>query len=143
MGEARFLEKIRTIGLAPTKARNILKMATILKERHQGEVPHHREDLEALPGVGRKTAKVVLGEIFKEPVLAVDTHVFRVTQRLGFHNAVNADKCELALMPLIPASELPKAHHLFILHGRRTCLARSPRCDQCVLNSICPSAFKN
>ena len=138
-GEQKFLEKIRHIGLAPTKARNVLKLSKIIVNEHNGEVPHSREDLESLPGVGRKTANVILAEVFGEPTLAVDTHVFRVSRRLGLHDANTADKCEQQILKVIPKRFLPKAHHLLILHGRYTCKARQPQCEDCHLLNICPS----
>lgn len=137
-GEQGFLQRIRRIGLAPTKARNILKLCGQLKELHHGEVPHSREALEALPGVGRKTANVVLAEIFHEPTLAVDTHVFRVGRRLGWHKATTPEKAEIALLKAIPESYLPRAHHWLILHGRYHCTARAPKCDTCIIADLCP-----
>ena len=141
MGEAGFLEKIRRIGLAPTKAKNVLKLTAILKEKFGSEIPRSRVDLEALPGVGRKTANVILGEIFREPTLAVDTHVFRVTRRMGLHNESTPEKSEHILLSLIEPHWLPDAHHWFILHGRYLCTARSPQCDQCPLADICPKVM--
>jgi endonuclease-3 len=102
-------------------------------------VPDRREDLEALPGVGRKTANVILGEIFGQPTLAVDTHVFRVGARLGLHQAKTPEKAEVELLEVIKKKHLPKAHHWFILHGRYTCRAKRPDCGNCVLRDICPS----
>lgn len=139
-GEEGFLQKIRSIGLAPTKAKNVNKLTNILLENYQGRVPATREELEALPGVGRKTANVILGELHRHPTLAVDTHVFRVTQRLGLHNEKTAEKAELVLLDLVPPSYLPDAHHWFILLGRYVCKARVPECERCVLNQICPSS---
>lgn len=138
MGEAAFLEKIRSIGLAPTKARNVLRLAKILMEKFHGQVPRTREDLEALPGVGRKTANVVLGEIWREPTLAVDTHVFRVSRRLGLHNEKTPEKCEQVLLSVIDPQDLPRGHHWLILHGRYTCKAQSPLCSSCVVAALCP-----
>jgi endonuclease-3 len=137
LGEAGFLEKIRKIGLAPTKAKNVLKLTKIIHETYQGEIPTTREELEALPGVGRKTANVILGEIFREPTIAVDTHVFRVTARLGLHKEKTPEKSELVLLKIIDPKWLPMAHHWFILHGRYTCLARGPKCGECPLRDIC------
>lgn len=139
-GEQGFLERIRSIGLAPTKAKNVAKLTAMLKEKYHGNVPDTREELEALPGVGRKTANVILGELHRHPTLAVDTHVFRVTQRLGLHNEKNAEKAELVLLDLVPPSYLPDAHHWFILLGRYVCKARVPECERCVLNQLCPSS---
>jgi endonuclease-3 len=142
MGEKGFLEKIRRIGLAPTKAKNSVKLSQIIKDKFNGEIPTTREDLESLPGVGRKTASVILGEIFREPTLAVDTHVFRVTRRLGLHKNPTPEKAEQKLLSVINPKWLPMAHHWFILHGRYTCLARGPKCDLCTLNDLCTSKDK-
>jgi endonuclease-3 len=139
-GEGKLLEKIRSIGLAPTKAKNVIKLSQRLIDQHGGQVPNHREALEDLPGVGRKTANVILGELFGEPTLAVDTHVFRVTARLGFHQEKTPEKAEQALLKILPKNVLPKAHHWFILHGRYVCKAQSPQCVSCPLNDICPSS---
>lgn len=139
LGVDGFLSKIRSIGLAPTKSKNVLRLSEILLEKHKGEVPSTRDELEALPGVGRKTANVILGEIFREPTLAVDTHVFRVSARLGLQNENSAEKAELELLKVVDRSLLPAGHHHFILHGRYTCKAKSPLCDECVLKDICPS----
>lgn len=138
-GEAGLLERIRSIGLAPTKAKNVHRLTHILKCQHEGQVPSLREELEALPGVGRKTANVVLGELFRHPTLAVDTHVFRVGQRLGLHQEKNVEKAEQVLLKLISSSALPKGHHWFVLHGRYICKALAPHCGTCLLKDICPS----
>ncbi|MBC7658334.1 MAG: endonuclease III [Chitinophagaceae bacterium] len=139
LGIEGILARIRSIGLAPTKAKNVYNLSRILLQRFHGEVPSSREDLESLPGVGRKTANVILGEIFREPTLAVDTHVYRVTRRLGLQNESTPDKAELELLKVVDPSFLPDGHHHFILHGRYTCKALSPLCNACVLNDICPS----
>lgn len=138
-GEERFREKIKTIGLARTKAKNVVKLSQLLLEQHGGVVPSNRESLEALPGVGRKTANVILAEIFREPTLAVDTHVFRVSHRLGLQAEKTAEKAELELMKVIDKKFLPEAHHWLILHGRYICKAQSPGCTQCPLNKLCPA----
>lgn len=143
MGEPGFLAKIRRIGLAPTKSKNVLKLSKIIKESFDGHIPSTREDLESLPGVGRKTANVILGEIFKEPTIAVDTHVFRVTNRLDLHKEKSPEKAELALLKVIDPKWLPRAHHWFILHGRYVCLARNPKCVQCCLQDLCHSKDKS
>lgn len=137
MGEERFLACIRSIGLAPTKAKNVLKLSKIIHLEYHDEIPKTREQLEALPGVGRKTANVILGEIFREPTLAVDTHVFRVSQRLGFHKESSPEKAEKKLLRVVKSTWLPDAHHWFILHGRYTCLARNPKCDTCAVAKFC------
>ena len=142
LGEKGFLEKIRRIGLAPTKAKNSVKLSQIIKQKFSGKIPTTREDLESLPGVGRKTANVILGEIFKEPTLAVDTHVFRVTRRLGLHKCTSPEKAEEKLLSVIDPTWLPMAHHWFILHGRYTCTARSPQCGTCSVNDLCNSKDK-
>jgi endonuclease-3 len=139
LGESGFLKLIRRIGLAPTKAKRAVKLARIIEEEHGGKVPRTREALEALPGVGRKTASVVLAELEQAKTLAVDTHVFRVTRRLGLHDEKTAEACEAALMKVVDPKWLPAAHHWFILHGRYTCKAVKPDCDHCPLNDICPS----
>ena len=136
------LKVIQSIGLANTKAKNVFRLSLLLRERHHDQVPANREDLQALPGVGRKTANVIMAELFGEPTLAVDTHVFRVSYRLGLHDEKNADKTEEALMKLIPIKYLPRAHHWFILHGRYVCKARKPLCEKCLLIDFCPSLQK-
>lgn len=138
-GEAGILARIRQIGLAPTKAKNVYKLSQILIEDFAGEIPRSREDLEALPGVGRKTANVILGEIYGEPTLAVDTHVYRVGYRLALHREDGPPKAELALLKVIDPQYLPKLHHLFIFLGRYTCKAQKPQCDACVVADLCPT----
>ncbi len=139
LGEAGVTPFIASIGLYRNKARNLVAMSRILVEQHDGEVPLTRAELQALPGVGRKTASVVLNELEIEPAIAVDTHVFRVSHRLGLANAKTSDKVEDQLHRVVPAEWLPKAHHWLILHGRYVCTARKPNCAGCVLNDICPS----
>ena len=141
LGETGMHALIRRIGLAPTKAKRSVVLAGRILKEHGGEVPRTREELEELPGVGRKTANVVLAEIYQEPTLAVDTHVFRVTRRLGLQNAPTPEKCELELLEVIDRKWLPRAHHLFILHGRYTCKALRPACEKCPLADICPSSL--
>ena len=130
---------IRTIGLFRNKAKNLVATARILLEQHGGQVPLNRADLQALPGVGRKTASVVLNELGIEAAIAVDTHVFRVSHRLGLANAATPDKVEAQLFKVVPEPWLPKAHHWLILHGRYTCTARRPNCLTCVIADLCPS----
>lgn len=139
LGEEGVIPFIASIGLYRNKARNLIAMSRILVERHGGEVPLTRVELQALPGVGRKTASVVLNELDIEPAIAVDTHVFRVSHRLGLANAKTPDKVEDQLHRVVPAEWLPKAHHWLILHGRYVCTARKPNCAGCVLSDICPS----
>lgn len=131
---------IKEIGLYHNKAKNILATCRILVEKYEGEVPHDFAALTELPGVGRKTANVVLSNAFGIPALAVDTHVLRVSNRLGLAIGTNPDSIEKQLMSLIPREKWSHAHHLLIWHGRRTCAARNPRCQDCTLLSLCPSA---
>ena len=128
---------IKTIGLYRSKARHLMATCRILVERHGGEVPRTREDLEALPGVGRKTANVVLNVAFGEPTMAVDTHIFRVGNRTGLAPGKTPLAVELKLLQRVPAQYLKHAHHWLILHGRYVCLARKPRCWECAVASCC------
>lgn len=128
---------IATIGLANTKARNIVQMCRLLVERHGGEVPVEREALMALPGVGRKTANVVLSNAFGVPAIPVDTHVFRVANRLGLADAETVEATEQDLMRTIPRQDWADAHHWLIWHGREVCLAQRPRCGACTLRGGC------
>lgn len=139
LGEAGVTPFIASIGLYRNKAKNLVAMSRILVEQHGGEVPLTRAELQALPGVGRKTASVVLNELEIEPAIAVDTHVFRVSHRLGLANASTPDKVEDQLHRVVPVEWLAKAHHWLILHGRYVCTARKPNCAGCVLNDICPA----
>jgi endonuclease-3 len=137
LGEAGLKEHIRTIGLYNTKARNIIKACRILEEQHHGRVPADRTALEALPGVGRKTASVVLNTAFGQPTIAVDTHIFRVANRTGIAPGKTVQAVERRLLRLIPAEFRQDAHHWLILHGRYTCIARRPRCRSCVISDLC------
>jgi len=137
MGEERLKEQIRTIGLFNSKASNIIKTCAILLERHQGEVPEERSALEALPGVGRKTANVVLNTAFGHPTMAVDTHIFRVANRTRIAPGRNVLEVERILLRFIPNEFLQNAHHWLILHGRYTCVARKPRCGSCIIEDLC------
>jgi endonuclease-3 len=137
LGEARLIEHIKAIGLFRSKARHLMETCRILVERHGGAVPRTREALEALPGVGRKTANVVLNVAFGEPTMAVDTHVFRVANRTGLAPGPDALKVEQALLERVPPQYLTDAHHWLILHGRYVCLARQPRCPQCQVSTWC------
>jgi endonuclease-3 len=128
---------IKTIGLYNTKAANILKTCRILLEKHGGEVPRTRAELEALPGVGRKTANVVLNTAFGEPTIAVDTHIFRVANRTGLARGKNVLEVEKKLIKVVPSEYRLDAHHWLILHGRYTCVARKPRCGSCVIYDLC------
>lgn len=128
---------IKTIGLYKTKAKNILETAKIIHVKFKGEVPHDRLSLEALPGVGRKTANVILNTIFNEPAIAVDTHIFRISNRINIAPGENVLQVEKKLMKVTPKEFLKDAHHLLILHGRYTCTARLPKCSSCVINDLC------
>ncbi len=137
LGEKRLRECIKTIGLFNTKARNIMALSRLLLERHRGEVPREREALEELPGVGRKTANVVLNTAFGDATIAVDTHIFRVANRTGLARGKTPRKVEDRLMKLTPAEFKKDAHHWLILHGRYVCRARNPRCPDCIINDLC------
>ncbi len=128
---------IKTIGLFNSKAENVIKTCKALIEQHDGEVPNTREALEALPGVGRKTANVVLNTAFGQPAMAVDTHIFRVSNRTGIAPGKNVLEVEKRLMRLVPKEFLLDAHHWLILHGRYTCTARKPKCGACLIEDLC------
>ncbi len=137
LGEEKVRDFIKTIGLFNTKAKNVMALSRILVEEHGGEVPTSREALQALPGVGRKTANVVLNEAFGEPTIAVDTHIFRVGNRLGLAPGKTPDEVEQALERIVPPRFLKGAHHWLILHGRHVCKARRPLCEACVVYDLC------
>jgi endonuclease III len=137
LGEDRVRELIKTIGLYRTKAKNVAALSRILVERHGGKVPRTREALEALPGVGRKTANVVLNVAYGEPTMAVDTHIFRVGNRTGMATGKNPLEVEEKLMKVVPGKYMSHAHHWLILHGRYTCLARKPLCEKCIIADLC------
>jgi endonuclease III len=137
LGEARLAEAIKTIGLYRTKAKNVIALSKILIERHGGAVPEDRQALEALPGVGRKTANVVLNVAFGEPTIAVDTHIFRVCNRTNLAPGRNVLEVELKLEKVVPDHYKTNAHHWLILHGRYTCVARKPLCPTCTLSDLC------
>jgi endonuclease-3 len=139
LGEAGLTPMIASIGLYRTKAKNVIALSRILVEQYGGEVPLRRDALQALPGVGRKTASVVLNELDVEPAIAVDTHVFRVAHRLKLSNGKTPEQVEQDLMAITPESYLTRAHHWLILHGRYTCLARRPKCEACAVAEWCPS----
>lgn len=128
---------IKTIGLFNSKAENVIKTCKILMEQHYSQVPDNREALEALPGVGRKTANVVLNTAFRQPAMAVDTHIFRVSNRTGIAPGKNVVEVEKRLMRLVPREFLMDAHHWLILHGRYTCTARKPKCGACLIEDLC------
>jgi endonuclease-3 len=137
LGEDALKRYIGTIGLFHTKARNVIALCRMLLEQHDGEVPRTREALEALPGVGRKTANVVLNTAFGEPTIAVDTHIFRVANRTGLAPGKDVRAVEDKLLKLIPAEFRQDAHHWLILHGRYVCKARKPDCPRCVIRDLC------
>src|SRR5262245_37737279 len=137
LGYDKLCEYIRTIGLYRNKAKNLLETCRILVERHGGEVPRTREELEALPGVGRKTANVVLNVAFGEPTMAVDTHIFRVSNRTGLAPGKNPLQVEMKLLQRVPGHYMADAHHWLILHGRYVCTARKPLCWQCRVAPYC------
>ncbi len=137
MGEAKLQEYVKTIGLFRVKAKNVVAMSRILLEEFASEVPHTREELERLPGVGRKTANVVLNVAFGEPTMAVDTHIFRVSNRTGLAPGKDPLAVELKLLKVVPDGFRLHAHHWLILHGRYTCLARKPLCGQCIVFDEC------
>jgi endonuclease-3 len=139
LGEVGLIPYIAAIGLFRTKARNVVALSRLILERHGGEVPLQRAALEALPGVGRKTASVVLNELGAEPAIAVDTHVFRVAHRLRLSKGKTPAAVEADLMRVVPPGRRTRAHHWLILHGRYVCLARKPRCVQCLVADLCPS----
>ena len=137
LGEDRVRDLIKTIGLYRTKAKNVVELSRRLVANHGGQVPRSREALEALPGVGRKTANVVLNVAFGEPTIAVDTHIFRVGNRTGMAPGKNPLEVEMKLEQVVPAQYKRHAHHWLILHGRYTCLARKPRCEVCLIADLC------
>lgn len=137
LGEAGIAEHIKTIGLWRNKAKNVLALSQMLIDQHGGQVPRDRAALEALPGVGRKTANVVLAEAFGVPTIAVDTHVFRVANRTGLAPGKTPDQVEAGLMAITSKKHLVGAHHWLILHGRYTCTARSPKCPACPVVTLC------
>jgi endonuclease-3 len=137
LGEARVRDLIKTIGLFRTKAKNVIALSRQLVDQHGGQVPRDREALEALPGVGRKTANVVLNVAFGEPTIAVDTHIFRVGNRTGLAVGKTPFDVETKLMEVVPEKYLLHAHHWLILHGRYTCVARRPLCEKCVIADLC------
>ena len=137
LGEAKLKSYISTIGLFNGKAKNILATCALLVERHGGEVPRSRAELEALPGVGRKTANVILNTAFGEPTIAVDTHIFRVANRTGIAPGKTVRAVEDKLEKVVPAEFKQDAHHWLILHGRYVCKARKPDCPQCIIRDLC------
>lgn len=137
LGEDGLKKYIKSIGLYHSKAKNIIKTCQQLIEKHDSTVPSTREDLEALPGVGRKTANVVLNTAFGKPTIAVDTHIFRVANRIGLANGKTPRQVEDQLVEIVPKKFMTDAHHWLILHGRYTCTARKPDCENCIINDLC------
>jgi endonuclease-3 len=137
LGINKIRNLIKSIGLFNNKAKNIYLLSKILLEKYQSKVPNKFEDLISLPGVGRKTANVVLNSAFNKATIAVDTHVFRVANRTGLSDGNNPEKVETQLLEILPKQHIKKAHHLILLHGRYVCKARSPLCKTCVINKIC------
>ncbi len=142
LGVEGLTDYIRTIGLYRTKAKNVIETCRILLEQHHGEVPRSREALQALPGVGRKTANVVLNTAFGEPTIAVDTHIFRVANRTNIAPGKDVDEVERKLLKFVPQEFRHDAHHWLILHGRYTCIARKPRCWNCIIADLCEYKHK-
>lgn len=143
MGIEKLMSYIKNIGLYRTKGPRLIETSKILNEKHQGQVPNNREDLEALPGVGRKTANVILNTIFGEPTLAVDTHIFRVANRTKLGPGNTPLTVEKALLRIIPDQYLLNAHHWLVLHGRYICIARKPKCKTCFIKDLCEYEHKN
>jgi endonuclease III len=137
LGEEGIRNYIKTIGLYNSKAANVVKTCQILIEQHQSQVPTDRKSLEALPGVGRKTANVILNTAFGQPTIAVDTHIFRVSNRTGIAPGKDVNEVEKRLLRLVPDEFKQDAHHWLILHGRYTCIARKPRCGSCIIEDLC------
>lgn len=144
LGVEGLKQYIKTIGLYNSKAENVIKTCQILMERHNSQVPNNRADLEALPGVGRKTANVVLNTAFGHPTMAVDTHIFRLGNRTGLAVGKNVLEVEHRLVKVIPKEFMVDAHHWLILHGRYCCIARKPKCAECVVSDVCnwPDRFE-
>jgi len=143
LGINKIRNLIKSIGLFNNKAKNLYYLSKILLEKHQSKVPNKIEELILLPGVGRKTANVVLNTAFNKPTIAVDTHVFRVGNRTGLSNGKNPEQVEGQLLKILPTKHIKKAHHLILLHGRYICKARNPLCKECVINKICLYKEKN
>ena len=143
LGVEGLVPYIRTIGLFNSKAKHLIETCEILVRRHDGMVPDRREALEALPGVGRKTANVILNTAFGQPTIAVDTHIFRVSNRTGLAPGANVREVERRLLEVVPHKHRMDAHHLLILHGRYTCRARKPKCPECPIGDLCEFAEKS
>ena len=141
LGEEKLIEYIKTIGLFRTKAKNVVRLSRLLLQNFNGETPRTREQLESLPGVGRKTANVVLNTAFGEPTMAVDTHIFRVANRTGLGPGKDPLEVEAKLLKFTPPEFLLNAHHWLLLHGRYVCVARKPKCGECLIQNLC--GYKN
>ena len=143
LGEQKLKQHIKTIGLFNTKAKNIIRTCRLLTEHYEGKIPKTRAELEALPGVGRKTANVVLNTAFQQPTMAVDTHIFRISNRTRLAPGKNVLEVEKALLARVPKEHLLNAHHWLILHGRYTCTAKNPKCATCAVKDFCDFKSKN
>lgn len=143
LGETKLKSYIKNIGLYNTKAKNVIKTCKILLDKHDAQVPNERGALEALPGVGRKTANVILNTAFGQPTIAVDTHIYRVSNRTGIAPGKTVLEVEKRLLRLVPEEFKLNAHHWLILHGRYTCIARKPKCASCIINDLCEGRSKN
>ena len=143
LGEKKIRNLIKRIGLFNNKAKNIHNLSKILVDKYNGKIPDQFDDLIGLPGVGRKTANVVLNEAFNKPTIAVDTHVFRVSNRTGLSKGNSPAQVEKQLLNILPDQHLKKAHHLILLHGRYICKARKPLCNKCIINKICLYKYKS
>ena len=143
LGEKKIRNLIKRIGLFNNKAKNIHNLSKILVDKYNGKIPDQFDDLIGLPGVGRKTANVVLNEAFNKPTIAVDTHVFRVSNRTGLSKGDSPAQVEKQLLNILPLQHLKKAHHLILLHGRYICKARKPLCNKCIINKICLYKYKS
>jgi len=142
LGEDGLKQYIKTIGLYNTKAKNVIRTCAMLVDLHQGKVPDDRTALQALPGVGRKTANVILNTAFGHPTIAVDTHIFRLSNRIGLAPGKTVELVEKKLLKVIPEQYIQDAHHWLILHGRYTCIARKPRCGSCIIEDLCEYRYK-
>jgi endonuclease-3 len=143
LGEAALREYVQRIGLYQTKSKHIIRMCRILLDQHDGQVPQTREALEALPGVGRKTANVMLNTAFGQPTIAVDTHIFRISNRIGLAPGKDVAEVENKLLKVVPEEFKQDAHHWLILHGRYVCVARKPKCRECIIQDLCEFKEKN
>jgi endonuclease-3 len=143
LGENKIKKLIKSIGLFNNKAKNLFNLSKILVKQYKGRIPNNFDELIKLPGVGRKTANVVLNAAFNKPTIAVDTHVFRISNRTGLSNGKNPEEVEKQLLKKIPKKYLKKAHHLLLLHGRYICKSRNPLCKKCIINRICLYKSKN